>query len=119
MRRLTVTTAAIFLLFTLFAHAGELSLSGRVVDEKGGPLAGASIDLNGQLVTTDQDGAFKVTAGEAGLYTLRYSAEDYFPVIHSYSSLELSWSGSDGKHKVPDVTLVKRQARPRDDGLWR
>ena len=109
MRRLTVTTAAIFLLFTLFAHAGELSLSGRVVDERGGALAGASIDLNGQLVSADQDGAFKVTVGAAGLYTLSYSAEDHFPVIHSYSSLELSWSGDDGKHKVPDVTLVKRQ----------
>lgn len=109
MRRLTVTSAAIFLLFTLFAHAGELSLSGRVVDEKGGSLAGASIDLNGQLVTADQNGAFKVTVGEADLYTLRYSAADHFPVIHSYSSLELSWSGGDGRHKVPDVTLVKRQ----------
>lgn len=109
MRRLAVLTAALFLVFTLFAHAGELSLSGRVLDEAGGPLAGARIDINGQLVNADQGGGFKVSVDEADLYTLRYSAEDYFPVIHSYSKLEMSWSGNDGKHAVADVTLVKRQ----------
>ncbi|MEE4219329.1 MAG: CapA family protein [Xanthomonadales bacterium] len=109
MNRLAALTATLLFVFGPSTRAGELSLSGRVLDEKGAPLAGASIDVNGQPAIADPGGTFRVTVGEAGLYALTYSAEDHFPAIHSYSSLELSWSGDDGEHEVPDVTLVKRQ----------
>ena len=90
------------------ADAGVL-ISGRVLSESGEALQGASIRAGEAVAVSDAEGRFALASEEAGLHTLHYSAQDHYPMIHAYSSLELEWlgAGSAGAAAVvPDVTLV-------------
>jgi hypothetical protein len=43
------------------------------------------------------------------IYSFRYSSDYHFPMVHSYSPLELGWrprNSPDDPVEVPDVTLV-------------
>ena len=94
------------LLLASAAQAGQQRIEGRVSDEAGNPLAGVMVDINGSPVESDRQGVFTTLVDEAGVYSLRYAAKGFFPAIHSYSPLELSWHRKNG---VPPVTLVARQ----------
>ena len=92
-------------------QAATLELAGRVTDDAGQPLAGASIDVNGVAERSDADGRFSVRVESADVYALRYAADGHYAVIHTYSPLEFDWwSGArpDDAIALPDVSLVAR-----------
>ena len=70
----------LFLFSTLWLHA-QVTLSGKIVDEKGNPLQGASVYVNNTTIGTnsDADGYFKLSV-EHGYYSL----------VASYVGLETS-----------------------------
>ncbi|CAN1547682.1 CirA Outer membrane receptor proteins, mostly Fe transport [Flavobacteriaceae bacterium] len=61
-------------LFSVCVHAQEASISGKVIDEKGFPVSGATIVLNGTAtsVSTDFDGKFQIKAPKDGILTISF-----------------------------------------------
>jgi poly-gamma-glutamate capsule biosynthesis protein CapA/YwtB (metallophosphatase superfamily) len=97
-------------IFTMPAFA-QVGMTGRVLSESGEGLPGAIIQLGNASATTDAAGQFTLTANSADNYVLKYSAENHFPMIHSYSPLELGWQPRQSPEdpvELPDVTLVSR-----------
>jgi poly-gamma-glutamate capsule biosynthesis protein CapA/YwtB (metallophosphatase superfamily) len=93
------------------AQAATLQLSGRVSDDAGEALAGATVTVNGVTALSDTAGRFSVAVDDAETYALRYAADGHYPVIHTYSPLEFDWwAGPAPAHSVdlPEVSLVAR-----------
>jgi poly-gamma-glutamate capsule biosynthesis protein CapA/YwtB (metallophosphatase superfamily) len=90
------------------AYAATTRVGGQILDEDGHALAGAQVTVNGAVAESGRDGAFEASVGEGEIYTLKYAARGYFPVIHTYSALELSWTGDENTLRVPDVSLVEK-----------
>ena len=100
---------AAFVLFCFSpVQAAPLTLAGSVVDESGAPLAGVAVNVNGTAVASGAEGAFSASIDNAEVYTLRFSSENHFPAVHSFSPLDLEWSRRDGASTLPPVTLVAR-----------
>src|SRR5690606_35622407 len=57
-----------------FSHSAQQSISGRVVDEQGIPLAGATVDVKGttQKTSTDSDGVFHIAASPGAVLVVSY-----------------------------------------------
>ncbi len=57
------------ILFSLHGHAQEASVMGKVIDDKGMPIPGATIVLKGTSisVTSDFDGGFQIKAPKDGV----------------------------------------------------
>jgi poly-gamma-glutamate capsule biosynthesis protein CapA/YwtB (metallophosphatase superfamily) len=89
-------------------YANGIAVTGQVMSEDGTPLAGATVEINGTAVKTSEEGVFQASVSAADVYTVRYGADGFFSVVHSYSPLELSWSGHGDTSTLPDVTLVER-----------
>jgi len=92
-------------------QAAALELTGRVNDDAGRPLAGATVDVNGVTARSGADGRFALRVENADIYLLRYAADGHYAVLHSYSPLEFDWwSGppADEAVALPDVSLVAR-----------
>ena len=87
MRTLTLT---IFLVATCTLALAQTVIEGTIRDEKGSPVATASVQLlreNGspaQTAPTAADGSFHFNAVEAGSYTLRIDAAGFYTVEHSF-----------------------------------
>lgn len=103
----SITFFAFFISSCTFAAAVEIS--GQVLDEDGQPIAGAQVSINNTITESDRGGSFDTTVGEGESYTLNYTAEGHFPVIHTYSALELSWHRDDETLLVPNVSLVEKK----------
>ncbi len=70
----------IFLLLSaIFVNAQKYSISGKVIDEEGNPLPGASVNLKGTYLgtATNANGDFKITNVNAGNYVLEVSFIGY------------------------------------------
>ena len=63
------------------------------------------------MALSDATGRFSLTADPADIYMLRYSSENHFPMVHSFSALDFAWhrqeNSSGDPVVVPDVTLVE------------
>src|SRR5690606_16795430 len=70
---------SLFLLFFAGNMAAQVNLSGRVLDEKGNPVSGASVSLDNTLdgATTDSSGVFLFSTTEKGMQTLVATAVGY------------------------------------------
>ena len=93
------------------AQAAAFELAGRVSDDDGQPLAGATIVINGVTAQSDVDGRYSATIDSADVYALQYSADGHYAAVHTYSPLEFEWwSGPAPGDEValPDVSLVAR-----------
>ena len=102
------TLFSILLILSLPAFA-QVSMTGRVLSESGQGLMGARVLLGEISAITDAAGQFTITADPADIYTLAYSAERHFTMIHSYSPLELGWlprQSPEDPVVLADVTLV-------------
>src|SRR5690606_9013290 len=55
-------------------HPQQTSISGRITDQQGIPLAGASVDVEGSAVSvrTDNDGAFTIAAAPGSVLMVSY-----------------------------------------------
>ncbi|PZX91928.1 SusC/RagA family TonB-linked outer membrane protein [Flavobacterium aquariorum] len=62
------------ILFSVYGHAQEASINGKVIDEKGLPIPGATIVLSGTTtsVATDFDGRFQIKAPKDGILTISF-----------------------------------------------
>ncbi|MBB1192737.1 SusC/RagA family TonB-linked outer membrane protein [Flavobacterium sp. SOK18b] len=62
------------ILFSLHVHAQEASVMGKVIDDKGMPIPGATIVLKGTStsVTSDFDGGFQIKAPKDGVLTISF-----------------------------------------------
>jgi TonB-linked SusC/RagA family outer membrane protein len=61
-------------LFSVYGHAQEASINGKVIDETGMPIPGATILLKGTLssVATDFDGRFQIKAPTNGVLSISF-----------------------------------------------
>ena len=92
-----------FLLLLLASIPAWADIEGRVVDEDGAPLAGATISSGGAAVSTGEDGVFNIRL-ESDIASLRADAKGYFSFIHTVT---------DNDTRIPDIVLVKRQPERR------
>ena len=108
------TTLLVLLLIAQPCFA-QVSIIGRVVSESGEALPGAVVKLGQSSASSDDSGHFMLTVDPAEIYMLRYSADNHFPMVHSFSALDFAWqqkTSSADTAVVPDVTLVElREAR--------
>jgi poly-gamma-glutamate capsule biosynthesis protein CapA/YwtB (metallophosphatase superfamily) len=105
-----ITTLAALLLVALPGFA-EVTITGRVLSESGEALAGADVRIGQVSASSDPSGHFTMAVDPAGIYMLKYSGDNHFPMVHSYSALDFDWLQPDSSAEtivVPDVTLVER-----------
>jgi TonB-linked SusC/RagA family outer membrane protein len=62
------------ILFSFSGHAQDISVNGKVFDEKGSPVPGATIVLKGTTISTasDFDGGFRMKAPKDGVLTITF-----------------------------------------------
>jgi len=108
--RIVFCIPAFFLLSSLVFAAPPI-ITGKVVDERGAALHGATVTINGTPVSTDNGGRFELEASEADVYMLVYSADGHYSAVHSYSPMELSWFDSGGRNPRRDPGGKKAGAR--------
>ncbi len=91
---------------------GSMTITGRVTDEQGNPLAGASVSLDGIniKVTTDANGVFTLHNVPSGKQKLVVNAQNFAPLLldidgKNGDTLDLSFS---------DIKLERRAAPPSD-----
>jgi poly-gamma-glutamate capsule biosynthesis protein CapA/YwtB (metallophosphatase superfamily) len=90
--------------------AAPIQITGRVLSDSGMPLPAARVALDGVDTRTDDSGGFALTLPAGDLFALRFEADGHFPMVHTFSALELAWftSGAGGAARLPDVSLVQR-----------
>ena len=104
-----ITLLVVLLLFTLPGLA-QVNITGRILSESGKALPGAAVQIGHTSASSDASGRFTLTVNPAEIYMLRYSAENHFPMVHSYSALDFAWQQETPSAEtviVPDVTLVE------------
>ncbi len=127
MRSMRVVCWVLFACLPVLSHAGELSLSGRVVSDADAPLARARITLHALDSTvnrlerelsgtdiepvagtlSDNAGRFSLRVPSAGLWTLRVEANGFMPRVASVKPLtEMMELGS--VRLSPSETLTVR-----------
>ncbi len=91
---------------------GSMTITGRVTDEQGNPLTGASVSLDGIniKVTTDANGVFTLHNVPSGKQKLVVNAQNFAPLLldidgENGDTLDLSFS---------DIKLERRAAPPSD-----
>jgi poly-gamma-glutamate capsule biosynthesis protein CapA/YwtB (metallophosphatase superfamily) len=93
------------------AHAWPLEITGRILSETLDPLTPSMVTINGEAVAADAQGVFRATVEPSDFYTLHFSAEDHYDMVHSFSPLDMerfSVSSAEPIALLPDVTLVGR-----------
>ena len=105
MLRITIVIIA-GLLLTPNAYAIEV-ITGHVQDETGAPII-ASVTVNGKQVTTTASGDFSVLLKNQGIYQLSFSADGFYPAVHTFSQYELATSET-SPNQIPSVILVAKK----------
>ncbi len=104
-----ITVLIVGLLVSANANAAE-AISGRVQDEAGAAIT-ARISVNGKQLTTQPNGDFSVQLDNQDIYQVSFSADGFYPAVHTFSRYELSTSET-VPNRIPPVTLVaKKQGR--------
>ncbi|MEL7540922.1 MAG: CapA family protein, partial [Pseudomonadota bacterium] len=98
-----VSTLVIATCQTTPAIEAEGWISGRVLDAEGRPL-NATLEINGQAFNTDSQGRFAITPSEQLVYRIEVSANDYYPMRHTFSHAELTPDAA-----LDDIVLVERR----------
>ena len=81
LKKYLLLSALLLVPFLLFAQSG--SINGKVVDEKGLPLPGATVTvvgLSGKAAATDNNGIFSIKGLNAGTYTFEAKFIGYTPL---------------------------------------
>ncbi len=104
---LRITVMIIFwLLLPTHAYA-DVVISGHIQDEAGAPIS-ASIIVNGKQLATQDNGDFSAQLDAAEVFRFSFSADGFFPAIHTFSRYELATSETE-PNQIPPVTLVARK----------
>jgi len=100
----------VFLLLVALPCLAQVNITGRILTESGEALPGAVVQLGRASSSSDASGRFTLSVDPAEIYLLRYSAENHFPMVHSFSALDFAWRRETPSAEtvvVPDVTLVE------------
>lgn len=98
-----VSTLVIATCQTTPAIEAEGWISGRVLDAEGRPL-NAMLEINGQAFNTDRQGRFAIAPSKQLVYRIEVSANDYYPMRHTFSHAELTPDAA-----LDDIVLVERR----------
>lgn len=79
-------------------------ISGRILNERHQPLAGADVTVGQQTIKTDDSGRFKLTTPDANMYRLTLSHPDHYSSIQTFEHNEI-----DSPFVIPDVSLVVKK----------
>ena len=90
MKRLLITILALLSVLSLYAQ--NTTIKGKVVDERGEPLPGATLVAGGAYAITDIDGQFTLTARTGDKVTVSYLGYDDFEFTVSRASDAMSIS---------------------------
>lgn len=99
--------AAISLCTAALAHADGLSVSGRIVDESGAPIPGATVAIRGATRETADDGSFEFKLDSPTTVMLHASAPGYYGFIHT---LHRSDFDAGRAAVIPPIELVRKKA---------
>ena len=118
MRKLLLTLSAIFLLL-ISGYAQKRTITGTVTDEKGNPIANASVQIKGTVIgtTTNADGTYSISVPPNGK-TLVFSSvnaeaqqipigsDDVVNLIRFLLKLLLPPMGLPRKKHLPELHLL-------------
>ncbi len=89
------------------AHADALSVSGRIVDESGAPIPGATVAVRGETQETGNSGAFEFELDSPTTVTLGAEAPGYYGFVHT---LHRSDFDAGRAAVIPPIELVMKKA---------
>ena len=83
MKKIIHLLAAFFLLTTISFSLNNLTIKGKVSNEKGDPLSGVKVEVFETQIktTTGQDGSFSITGLNPGEYRILFIHPDYMPGV--------------------------------------
>lgn len=114
---LLLSTILISFCITADAQNSALTLKGRVLDEKGLPLPGATVKVEGSkdITATDGNGAFSITAKGPSIIIISFIGYDQrrIPVTTSNTNLNITLSVSG--QQLNDVIVVGYGTQKRAD----
>lgn len=111
MRKARLYRLAVLALVLLAAqlHAGQFTINGKVQSDSGKPLSGAVVSVGDVRTQADEGGGFSINAEAAELYTLRFSADGHYPMLHTFSAFGLGQLDGAESSVIPAVVLVERK----------
>ncbi len=101
-----VVHIAVLMLVCHAVNADALRVTGRIVDEQGAPVPGASVEVRNEVIETDQDGAFFLALNSPTTVLLRATAPGYYEFLHTLHRSDFE-QGRDAE--IPPIQLVKRK----------
>jgi len=101
-----ITVFIVGLLLSANAYASEV-ISGHVQNEDGAPIT-ARIIVNGKQLTTNSNGDFSAPLDNQDVYQFSFSADGFYPAVHTFSRYELATSET-APNQIPPVTLVAKK----------
>lgn len=106
-RMKVVNVAALMsLCLATLAHADALSVSGRIVDESGAPIPGATVTVRGQPQETNNRGAFEFEFDSPTTLAIRATAPGYYGFVHTLHRSDFV-AGRDAV--IPPIELVRKK----------
>lgn len=99
----------------LFAYSQKITLEGKILDEKGAPLVGATVRLSGEVKSSDEAGRFAYILPFAGDYLLQISYVGYQPldtILTISRPEELTINLQSGRQVLGEVIITNRNPSP-------
>ncbi len=90
------------------ALSSAATIRGSVSDERGLPIASASVTINGGAISVGSSGSFSATVSDQDIYTIRIAAPGHYAFLQTFSRADLQLSNSAGLD-VPAMALVARK----------
>ncbi len=107
MRIFKPAAAVILLCLAVLARADGLSVSGRIVDESGAPIPGATVTIRGATRDTGSGGGFEFELDSPTTLMIHASAPGYYGFIHTLHRSDFA-AGRDAV--IPSIELVQRKS---------
>ena len=85
--------------------AAAQTIQGRILGDGAEAIAEARIEVAGQVVQSDADGRFKVTASARGPFSLRVDADGYYSALQTFTGTDLEAADGD----LGSITIVARR----------
>jgi len=85
-------------------ETGKINIKGSLVNEQQQALKNASLIINGQIFKTDNNGDYSVWVTPEDIYALKFSTDNYYTGIQTFSHYELTLQNMN----IKPVELVKK-----------
>lgn len=98
----------IFSILLLAQHVNALEITGLVIDEQGNGIANTQILVGTETIVASQSGEFQFELGEQKHYSLTFSKQDFYTIVHTFSADELTANATRSNQNIPTITLVAK-----------